>query len=93
MSRAELERNPLLERGADGETAAAAGTTDATPPMVRPAQPRTARRAPSSPTRAARRRASTRSRTASLDEARRRRPRLADMPAGYSEWAAAGSPP
>ena len=26
---AELERNPLLERGADGETVAAAGATDA----------------------------------------------------------------
>jgi RNA polymerase sigma-54 factor len=86
---AELERNPLLERGADGEPATAAGTTDATAngtagtaedgasPAAEFADNSRGEEAPEHPLE-----------DESLDDGAPARPRLADMPAGYSEWAA-----
>src|SRR5690242_916526 len=81
---AEFERNPLLERGAEGEPAAASASGDA---IDAPAQ------ASASP--------ATEFTDANGEEAREdpvdddsapSRPRLTDLPAGYSEWAAAANP-
>jgi len=91
---AELERNPLLERGADGETAAAAGTTDATANG-------TAGTAEDGASPAAEFADNSRGEEphehpledGSLDDSAPVRPRLADMPAGYSEWAAVSASP
>jgi RNA polymerase sigma-54 factor len=79
---AELERNPLLERGTDGETAAAAGATEATA--------NGAAEADNASGEAAREEALD---DGSLDDSAPARARLADRPAGYSEWAAASASP
>jgi RNA polymerase sigma-54 factor len=87
---AELERNPLLERGAENEPTASSATDG-----VAPDSPTADAEAPAGEG-AANGPADNDSREepledASLDEAAPLRSRLADMPAGYSEWAGAAS--
>jgi RNA polymerase sigma-54 factor len=87
---AELERNPLLERGAENEPPAASATDGvAADSPTADAEAPTGEGAANGP-------ADNDSREepledASLDEATPLRSRLADMPAGYSEWAGAAS--
>src|SRR5947209_7233935 len=87
---AELERNPLLERGADNEpTATSASDGVASDSRTADAEAPAGEDAANGP-------ADNESREepledASLDEAAPLRSRLADMPAGYSEWAGASS--
>jgi RNA polymerase sigma-54 factor len=85
---AELERNPLLDRGAEGEPAAANASGDASDAAAQ-----------GSPSPAAEFADSTGQETrddasedGSLEDGASARPRLADMPAGYSEWAATSNP-
>ena len=85
---AEFERNPLLERGADGEPAAANPSGDA---IDAPAQ------ASASPAAEFADASGEETREepvddGSLDDSAPARPRLTDMPAGYSEWTAAANP-
>src|SRR5689334_2204520 len=84
----ELERNPLLDRGAEGEPAAANASGDASGAAAQ-----------GSPSPAAEFADSTGQETrddasedGSLEDGASARPRLADMPAGYSEWAATSNP-
>src|SRR3974390_906634 len=83
---AELERNPLLEHGADGEPVAAGSAADATAnaaaedsasPAADLADNSNGEETREDPLE-----------DGSLDDNAPARPRLADMPAGYSEWAA-----
>ena len=92
---AELERNPLLERGADGELAQAGGTGDATPTAtaeegVSPAAEYGDSSGEESPGHALEDRSLD---DGSLDDSAPTRSRLADLPAGYSEWAAVPAGP
>jgi RNA polymerase sigma-54 factor len=86
---AELERNPLLERDADGEGAAAkAGDGDATDAVAQGGASAAAEFADSD---------HEESREdpvddGSVDESAPAHPRLADMPAGYSQWGATANP-
>ena len=83
---AELERNPLLERGPDGEPVAAASATD---PAANGAAEGDA--SPAADFADNTRGEETREDPlddGSLEDASPARPRLADLPAGYSEWAA-----
>jgi RNA polymerase sigma-54 factor len=87
---AELERNPLLERGAEGEPIAS-GAADG----IAPNSPTVDAEAPAGEV-ATNSPADNDSRDepledASRDEAAPVRSRLADLPAGYSEWAGAAS--
>ncbi len=87
---AELERNPLLERGTESEAAAAAGTDEAMPdPMAQDSPGAAAEFAADG----ASEHADESSLEASLDDGAPARTRLADMPVGYSEWATAPAPP
>ena len=88
---AELERNPLLERGADGEPAAAGSTENATAnssaddsasPAAEFADNSSGEEVREDPLE-----------DGSLDDNAPARPRLTDMPTGYSEWAAAPASP
>jgi RNA polymerase sigma-54 factor len=86
---AELERNPLLERGVDGETVAAGGTADLTTNDA-------AENSPAPGTEFADNSSSDEAREDPLEDSfldanAPARPRLADMPAGYSEWAGASA--
>jgi RNA polymerase sigma-54 factor len=86
---AEVERNPLLDRGPDGEPVAADSTADAT---VNGA----AEDGASPGTEFADNSSSEETREdslgdGSLDDNAPARPRLGDRPAGYSEWAAASA--
>jgi len=87
---AELERNPLLEHGAESEP-----TTSSATDGIAPDNQAADAEAPAGE-RAANGTTNNDSRDepledASLDEAAPPRSRLADMPAGYSEWAGAAS--
>jgi RNA polymerase sigma-54 factor len=88
---AELERNPLLERGADGEPAAAGGTADATANGIAEDGAAPAAEFADNPSGEDAREDPLED--GGLDDNVPARPRLADMPAGYSEWAAASSNP
>lgn len=90
---AELERNPLLERGADGETAAAAGTTDATANGTAGTAEDGASPAEFADNSRGEEAREHPLEDGSLDDSAPVRPRLADMPAGYSEWAAVSASP
>ena len=88
---AELERNPLLERGADDEPVAAGSAGDATAngaaedsasPAAEFADSASGEDAREDPLE-----------DGSLDDNAPTRPRLADTPTGYSEWAAASASP
>ncbi|HET8920651.1 MAG TPA: RNA polymerase factor sigma-54 [Xanthobacteraceae bacterium] len=85
---AELERNPLLERGADGEPVAAAGTTDATANGTAGTAEDGASPAEFADNSRGEEAREHPLEDGSLDDSAPVRPRLADMPAGYSEWAA-----
>jgi RNA polymerase sigma-54 factor len=85
---AEFERNPLLERGADGEPAAANPSGDAIDAAAQANASPAAEFADASGE-------ETREDPVddgSLDDSAPARPRLTDMPAGYSEWAAVTNP-
>lgn len=85
---AEFERNPLLERGADGEPAAANPSGDAIDAAAQASASPAAEFADASGE-------ETREDPVddgSLDDSAPARPRLTDMPAGYSEWTAAANP-
>jgi RNA polymerase sigma-54 factor len=84
---AELERNPLLERGADGEPAPANATADATgneaaEGSASPADDSGGEEVREDPIE-----------DGTLDDSAPARSRLADIPAGYSEWGAAPASP
>jgi RNA polymerase sigma-54 factor len=84
---AELERNPLLERGADGEPGPASATADATGTdaaegVASGADDFGGEEAREDPVE-----------DGSIDEGAPARSRLVDMPAGYSEWGAAPAGP
>jgi RNA polymerase sigma-54 factor len=86
----ELERNPLLERGAENEpTANSANDGVAPDSSTADAEASAGEGAANGPTDNNSREESLED--ASLDEAAPLRSRLADMPAGYSEWAGAAS--
>jgi RNA polymerase sigma-54 factor len=81
---AELERNPLLDRGAETESGAANASSEATDPAAQgSASPADldAEETREDPVD-----------DGSLDDSAPARPRLADMPAGYSQWAATANP-
>jgi RNA polymerase sigma-54 factor len=87
---AELERNPLLERGADGESAAPGSSGDATG--------NGAAEDSGSPAEFADNSSGDEPREdlledGSSDDSAPAHPRLADTPAGYSEWATASAHP
>jgi RNA polymerase sigma-54 factor len=88
---AELERNPLLERGPDGEPVAAGSIADATANGAAEdgASPGTGFADGSSGDESR----EDRLEEGSLDDNAAARPRLADRPAGYSEWAAGSASP
>ena len=87
---AELERNPLLERGAENEPTASSATDGVAPDSpTADAEAPAGGGAANGPTDNDSREESLED--ASLDEAAPLRSRLADMPAGYSEWAGAAS--
>ena len=88
---AELERNPLLERGADGEPVAAGGTADATADAA--AEDGASPAADFADNSNGEETREDPLEDGSLDDNAPVRPRLADMPAGYSEWAAAPASP
>ena len=87
----ELERNPLLERGADGEPVAAGGTADATADAA--AEDGASPAADFADNSNGEETREDPLEDGSLDDNASARPRLADMPAGYSEWAAAPASP
>jgi RNA polymerase sigma-54 factor len=84
---AELERNPLLERGAEGEPAPGNLSGDAPEAAARDGALPAAEFADSTGEDAREDPIDD----GSLDDSAPARPRLADLPAGYSEWAAAGN--
>ncbi len=87
---AELERNPLLERGAENEPTASSATDGVAPDSpTADAEAPAGEGAANGPTDNDSREEPLED--ASLDEAAPLRSRLADMPAGYSEWAGAAS--
>jgi len=86
---AEFERNPLLERGAEGEPVAANASDDATDAVVQDSASPAAEFGNTSEEEARENPVDD----GSLDDNAPARPRLADMPAGYSEWAAAAANP
>jgi len=87
---AELEHNPLLERGAENEPTASSGTDGVAPDSpTADAEASTGEGAANGSTDSHSREEPVED--ASLDEAAPLRSRLADMPAGYSEWAGAAS--
>jgi RNA polymerase sigma-54 factor len=81
---AELEHNPLLERGADGEPAPTANgaAEDSAAPGAEFADNSRGKEARDEPIE-----------DASLDDGAPARPRLADMPAGYSQWSTTAAHP
>jgi RNA polymerase sigma-54 factor len=87
----ELERNPLLERDADGEPVAAGGTADATADAA--AEDGASPAADFADNSNGEETREDPLEDGSLDDNAPARPRLADMPAGYSEWAAAPASP
>src|SRR6516165_5445257 len=92
---AELERNPLLERGADNEPAEPAPGVSSGEATSRSSDDDSDRRAGehSGDGAAGGEPPDDRLDEASLDDGAPVRPRLGDMPAGYSEWGAAASGP
>ena len=88
---AELERNPLLERGVDGEPVAAGGTADATADAA--AEDGASPAADFADNSNGEETREDPLEDGSLDDNAPARPRVADMPAGYSEWAAAPASP
>src|SRR5690242_20263216 len=81
---AELERNPLLDRGPDSESAAAranGAADDGASPGTEFADGANGEQSREDPL------------EGSLDDNAPARPRLADRPAGYSEWAAGSASP
>jgi RNA polymerase sigma-54 factor len=86
---AELERNPLLERGADDESAPTSATGEATANGAAEDRAPTAAEFADNPGGDEAR--DDASEDPSLDETAPARSRLADMPAGYSEWGAAAA--
>jgi RNA polymerase sigma-54 factor len=88
---AELERNPLLERGADGEPSAAGSTAEATTNGA--AEDGTAPAAEFADNASGEEAREDPLEDGALDDNAPAPPRLADLPAGYSEWAAASTSP
>jgi RNA polymerase sigma-54 factor len=88
---AELERNPLLERGADGEPSAAGSTAEATTNGA--AEDGTAPAAEFADNASGEETREDPLEDGALDDNAPAPPRLADLPAGYSEWAAASTSP
>jgi RNA polymerase sigma-54 factor len=86
---AEFERNPLLERSAEGEEPAAASTDG---DAIDAAAPPSASPAAEFPDASGEETREDPVDDGSLDDSAPARPRLTDMPAGYSEWAAAANP-
>jgi RNA polymerase sigma-54 factor len=88
---AELERNPLLERSAEGEPVAAGSTGDATANGA--AEDGAAPLAAFANNSIGEGPREDRLEDGALDDIAPARPRLGDAPAGYSEWAAAPGRP
>jgi RNA polymerase sigma-54 factor len=88
---AELERNPLLERGTEGEPGAAAGNNEAAADAAAEDEPEPATEFSGDSATADAAEGSVED--GSLDDGAPARARLADMPAGYSEWAAVPAAP
>ena len=88
---AELERNPLLDSGAENERRRPHPMAPNRPTSLRPTARRGTAASPRPAAIATKRGRKRPSTTAPSDDAEPIRPRTSDLPGGYSEWAGVGS--